>query len=140
MHIPSLKDGTPERVDAAIRDAYLMHAKLISRVDALEKHLTAQPPVLTPHEMRGHLEATGPTQINVQGLLGQLAQPQPGAAAVVSALPGPNDPLSQGGTIVALKPTLTLYIFNSLIEPANWVPVLATPPVATDTVDCAPCF
>lgn len=60
-------------------------------------------------KIRQALSAGGQAPLNVQGLLGQLAQPQVAGATVVSALPGPDDPLSQDGSLVEFSGHLYVY-------------------------------
>lgn len=74
--------------------------------------------------IRNQLQANGSAQLNVQGLLGQLAQPQPAQATIVTADPPVGHPLRQDGSLVCVKaagPTYTLRLFDASTN--SWVNV-----------------
>lgn len=79
--------------------------------------------------IRNQLQANGSAQLNVQGLLGQLSQPQLAMATIVPTtgalgtnLPPNGHPLRQDGSLVVSKttvPTYGLYVFDAAVN--NWV-------------------
>jgi hypothetical protein len=71
--------------------------------------------------IRNSLQAGGSTPINVQGLLGRLAQPQTGGAPALDNFPTSADPISQDGALFVLKgATNLLYRVNGAQEPETF--------------------
>lgn len=71
--------------------------------------------------IRQALQAGGAAPLNVQGLLGRLAQPQTGGAPALEAFPSTSDPLSQDGALFVLKgATDQLYRVNGDTEPETF--------------------
>ncbi len=79
----------------------------------------------TPVAIREDLQLGGRAPINVNDLLGVLAQPQIGGAPSVSVLPALQDPASQDGALLALVPTNIIHRFDGSSEPGSWVPLSA---------------
>jgi hypothetical protein len=67
------------------------------------------------------LHAGGEAPLQVDQLLGQLAQPQIPYAPIVSSVPNVNDPQSQDGSLVVLSDGL--YQFDGRTSPGAWAKV-----------------
>ncbi len=80
---------------------------------------------MTPRAIRENLQLGGRAPLNVNDLLGVLAQPQIGGAPSVSALPSIQDPASQDGALLALVPTNIIHRFDGSSEPGSWSPLTA---------------
>ena len=127
---PNLKGVVPAQAEFAIRNLYDRLYGLAERTDAVERLRYLPFPqaesLYGPQPTRNNLQASGVAPLNVQGLLGVLAQPQMAGVPSVAALPGWNDPQSQDGALVALLPTLTVYRFNGSTSPGVWQALAAT--------------
>jgi hypothetical protein len=82
------------------------------------------------------LQVSGAAPLNVQGLLGQLSQPQLASIPTVSALPAIDDPLSQDTGLVRYQGKL--YLFDTTTPPGSWVPVGSVAYVSTGTYAARP--
>lgn len=88
------------------------------RVDQLAK-LASQK--LSFQAIRQNLQAGGSTPLNVQGLLGHLAQPQTGGAPALDNFPSTADPITQDGALFVLKgATNQLYRVKGDTEPETF--------------------
>lgn len=108
-YIPRVRPGVDAELQRDLRGAY-------ERINALQAQLQQELQRVRQlaqsydfARIRRELSAGGQAPINVQGLLGILAQPQVAGATVVSALPGPDDPLSQDGSLVSFSGQLYVY-------------------------------
>lgn len=108
-------------------EAKLAIDTLFDRVKSVAKGLdTVKGAILSAADVKGHvgpeasqqLTIAGNNPLNVEGLLGQLSQPQKAAATPVTALPGPQDPLSQNGQIIYFNHRL--YWFDASTDPGVW--------------------
>lgn len=108
-YIPRVRPGIDQELQRDLRGAY-------ERINALQAQLQQElqrvRQLAQSYDfalIRRELSAGGRAPINVQGLLGQLAQPQVAGATVVSALPTADDPLSQDGSLVEFNGQLYVY-------------------------------
>lgn len=108
-YIPRVRPGVDMELQRDLRGAY-------ERINALQAQLQQELAKLRRLAegydfslIRKELSAGGKAPLNVQGLIGQLAQPQVAGATVVAALPGPDDPLSQNGSLVEFGGQLYVY-------------------------------
>ena len=128
-YYPNLDQKTPYDVAQGIRTAYDFIHKLTARVEQMEKAGVLTPAVafehLGPSATKNNLQAGGKAPLNVQGLLGQLAQPQIADAVSVPSLPPITSPLSQDGTLVAIG--TQVYRFDGTTDPGSWQPITAAP-------------
>lgn len=127
-YYPQIDGKADYEVVRAIRLAYDNLYQLRGEVDAhknsnyVKRHEVAK--FLSPAATRGNLQAGGIAPLNVQGLLGQLAQPQIADAVSVPALPPLSSPLSQDGTLVSLNDQV--YRFDGTTDPGTWKPITST--------------
>lgn len=121
--------------DQSIRQLYAEIARLKQQTAATKP--TAAPlhgsgPVTSVEQIKTMLQAADEHPLNVQGLLGQLAQPQIPYAPIVTVLPSPDNPQSQNGSLVQLQTAPNTYVqyeFDGRPNGANaWV-ITPTPPV-----------
>lgn len=71
--------------------------------------------------IRGELQTGGSAPLNVQGLLGRLAQPQTGGAPALDSFPSTADPITQDGALFVLKgATNLLYRVKGDTEPETF--------------------
>lgn len=114
-------------VSLAIRTAYEKIYRLEARLKTQEggDYVSRSDAIryLGPYAQRTNLQAGGIAPINVEGLLGQLAQPQIADAVSVTALPSVNSPLSQDGVLVSLNDQV--YRFDGRTDPGVWYPITA---------------
>lgn len=126
-YYPQLAGKIPYDVEQAIKVAYDKIYGLSSRMETQENgdyvHRADAIKYLGPFAQRGNLQAGGVAPLNVQGLLGVLAQPQIADAVSVSALPPINSPLSQDGVLVSLLNQV--YRFDGTTDPGTWYPITA---------------
>lgn len=126
-YYPQLAGKIPYDVEQAIKLAYDKIYGLTSRLSAQEAgdfvHRSDAVKFLGPFAQRSSLQAGGVAPLNVQGLLGVLAQPQIADAVSVSALPPINSPLSQDGVLVSLNDQV--YRFDGTTDPGTWYPITA---------------
>jgi len=126
-YYPQLAGKIPYDVEQAIKVAYDKIYGLTSRLSSQENgdyvHRADAIKYLGPYAQRSSLQAGGSAPLNVQGLLGVLAQPQIADAVSVSALPPVNSPLSQDGVLVSLNDQV--YRFDGTTDPGTWYPITA---------------
>lgn len=111
-----------------IRDAvnHLMNSvnALLGRVDKVDKagYVTASE-VVRDYGAKAQtveLSARGTAPLNVQGLIGRLAQPQYPYVPTYSSAPSVHDPVSQNGAVVSIGEVL--YRFDGSNSPGSWKP------------------
>lgn len=91
---------------------------LRARVEEVAKQASQK---LSFQAIRASLQAGGSTPLNVQGLLGHLAQPQTGGAPALDGFPSTADPITQDGALFVLKgATNLLYRVKGDIEPETF--------------------
>ena len=114
-YIPRVRENVDAEFQRDVR-------RMFERIQKLQDELTTEiqrvkTVAATPDfgYIRNQLQANGSAQLNVQGLLGQLSQPQPAQATIVAADPVVGDPLRQNGSLVAVKSggNYTLRIFDA---------------------------
>lgn len=116
----NLRGRVDEYVARAIERLQQSVAALQSRVDGLVSAWPNQQQTDSA-AIKQQLQAGGTTPLNVQGLLGRLAQPQIGGAPTLAANPSFSDPLTQDGALFVLAgaPNL-LYRVNGTNEPPTF--------------------
>lgn len=128
-------DLDPQLTRQSIRQLYAEIERLKQRTAATKP--TAAPlhgsgPVTSVEQIKTMLQAADEHALNVQSLLGRLAEPQIPYAPIVTALPPVGDPQSQNGSLVQLQTAPNTYVqyeFDGRPNGANaWV-VTPTPPV-----------
>lgn len=135
MQPPNLTAVVPQQAEQ-----YLV--RLAAAVTAVESQLASisRAGYITRAQVTGSVDATaiqaalqsnGSKPLNVTNLLGRLAQPQLAGAPQVSALPGPNDPLSQEGALIRFNGLL--YYFDQSTDPGAWKTVNSVGSLITGT-------
>ena len=71
--------------------------------------------------IKNALESSGASPLNVQSLLGKLAEPQIPYIPTGASVPSNSDPQSQDGALFRLSTTNVLYRFDASSEPGSWV-------------------
>jgi hypothetical protein len=155
---PNLTSRCDPEVERAVRIAFDSIYELRRRLNGTQSANPAQPPavinqtvqqimsgswtgqmpssVLTLSQINAALSAKGSNPLNVQSLLGVLAQPQIGGAPTVTSLPMPPSPTAQDGALVSLSGVL--YRFNGSTSPGFWEALLASGIIAFGTRGAKP--
>lgn len=125
------KQLQPRLTDQAIRDIgrrlRATEALLNMMPKVASAPLTGSGPITTVEQVKRELQAGGNHPLNVQSLLGRVAQPQVAFAPWLLAAPTPSDPQSQDGSLY-VDTTNGLQGFDGTTAPGVWraVPVAAT--------------
>lgn len=126
-YYPQIAGKVEREVEQAIRTAYDKIYGLTGRIAKQESvdFVTRAEAIkyLGPAAQRQNLQAGGVAPLNVQGLIGQLAQPQIADAESVTALPPITSPLSQDGVLVSLNDQV--YRFDGTTDPGTWKAITA---------------
>ena len=85
--------------------------------------LTGSGPITTVAQIKNDLEVRGEHPLNVQSLIGRLAQPQIPFVTTGAVVPALTDPQSQDGALFLLSTTNTIYRFAASPPPGAWVMV-----------------
>lgn len=123
---PSFDSSVPRSVVEAIRRALDQLYAVRERTDTIQAagYVTGKQAanLYGAVAQQQALQATGPTPLNVTGLVGLLSQPQKAYVPFVDTLPDVlHDPMSQDGALVAWNQVV--YWFDGRIEPGRWRPL-----------------
>lgn len=110
---------------------YGMEMAIAQQAHALQVGIKAVASTTTPRATSSALQANGAAPLNVQGLLGQLAQPQYASIPTVTTLPAPDDFLSQDTGVVRYQGKL--WMFDATTAPGAWVKLGSVAYVQQDT-------
>lgn len=128
--IPNFTGHVSQVTEQALR--YLYQAVYsLRREGQVLKQKVENPPIPVEKIVR-EIEARGSHTLNVQGLSGQLSEPQKAKITVVQALPDViSDPLSQEGTLIAFGGLI--YYFDTTVNPGQWTQLGALASSIQDT-------
>ncbi len=116
--IPNLAGQATDAVDQAVRYLFQALYSLLNRVSVLESKPPATPDI---NAIKAALQSSGPSPLNINGLIGQLSQPQIAKAPNVSPLPGFDNNLAQDGTLTIFEGVL--YYYSTATNPGKWIAV-----------------
>jgi hypothetical protein len=122
---PNLVGFAHDRVVKAFRQTFELLDRLLAEVESLKTtYQQVRERTINYREVARQLQAGGQAPLNVEGLLGRLAQPQTGGAPTRSAHPSFTDPLVQDGALYVLagSPNV-LYRVNGTTEPPTLDPI-----------------
>jgi hypothetical protein len=112
---PSIKGLVDDRVEQSIR-------RLYDEIAALKSKPSPDPPLPpSSEEIRQSLQSSGEASLQVDQLLGRLAQPQLPYVPSGSSYPDLNDPQSQDGSLFYRDDIGQLSRFSASTEPGSWV-------------------